>query len=166
MDSSDSLKILLENLRFISESNQKSINERSSIEWTIYVSLISCFILFSGAALKFEISFLKKYFFLILILILIVTFVTSVFFFLIYCAHCKNGRINVQANNQIVLLLETNKLISPQEKNCLIPYSNFEKYCWWKRFSWVGPLSGVAPQIIIIWIFAGILILIIFNKIH
>jgi hypothetical protein len=123
----DSLNLLLENLRFISSSNLNAITSRSTTEWTIYISLISLFIAVSGIAIQFKKSYPKKLK-LIWTVFISVAILGCFLFLIISRGHYKDGIVYKHANNQIVNALETNNLISKEEKSCLLGQPLLKNY--------------------------------------
>jgi len=149
----DSLKLLLENLRFFSESNLNAISVRATSEWTIYISLLTFFIGISGVSLKLKKNFPKKS---LIATICTIAVLGCGFFLSIHCAYYKNQQIYLQANKQIVSSLKKYKLIISEDTAKLSPHSYFNP-----KYPWLGRFSVVGLQMMCILIFAGMAVFII-----
>jgi hypothetical protein len=124
----DSLQIILENLRFLSDSNLNAISSRTVIEWTVYISLITFFGVIIGSAIKMrsEISKFKPW---LKFLICFIPYIAGAIFCIsIFRAHYKNAKICGESKKQIIVILEQHRLLKNDDAGKLLEHPLFEKF--------------------------------------
>jgi hypothetical protein len=154
----DTLGLLLENLRFISESNANAITARATNEWTIYISLLTFFIVISGAAIKLQFNLKKNERIIWISSISLIALVGILLFINIHIGHQKNHDIYLKANDQITTTLQNHNLLNPEDTKTL------NKHYLHPKHPHAGAWFVCLLQIGIILIFALMAIIIILRK--